>query len=270
MITGASSGIGAAAAHCFAEEGASVVLMARREDRLRALAGEIEETGGQVAVVTGDVTNQADVDRAVDVAVAEFGTLDAAFNNAGQGTLGAPLHETEQAVFDRIMDVNVRGVWNCLRAQIRTMLTQGTGGAIVNTSSTAGLFATGAVAPYVAAKHAVLGLTKTAAAEYGDHGIRVNALVVGATRTDMVTSVLQEVDGLREADLVARPSSAGWPTPSRSLAPLPGSVATRRPSSREEWCPWTGLVGGLRASAVGGSAVAVSSGSGRACTGPRP
>ncbi|WP_425585518.1 SDR family NAD(P)-dependent oxidoreductase [Streptomyces lunalinharesii] len=204
MITGASSGIGAAAAHCFAEEGASVVLMARREDRLRALAGEIEESGGQVAVVTGDVTNQGDVDRAVDVAVAKFGTLDAAFNNAGQGTLGAPLHETEQAVFDQIMDVNVRGVWNCLRAQIRTMLTQGTGGAIVNTSSTAGLFATGAVAPYVAAKHAVLGLTKTAAAEYGDHGIRVNALVVGATRTDMVTSALAEVDGLQEADLVAR------------------------------------------------------------------
>ncbi|MFE6691214.1 SDR family NAD(P)-dependent oxidoreductase [Streptomyces sp. NPDC057743] len=203
MITGASSGIGAAAARCFVEEGASVVLMARREERLRLLAGEIEEAGGRAAVVTGDVTDQADVERAVEVALAEFGTLDAAFNNAGQGTLGCRLHETEQAVFDRIMDVNVRGVWNCLRAQIRTMLTQDTGGAIVNTSSTAGLFATGAIAPYVAAKHAVLGLTKTAAAEYGDHGIRVNALVVGATRTDMLATAL-EAAGRRELDVVAR------------------------------------------------------------------
>lgn len=204
MITGASSGIGAAAARCFAEEGAAVVLMARREDRLRLLADEIEEAGGHAAVVTGDVTSQDDVERAVDVAVAGFGALDAAFNNAGQGTLGSPLHETDQAVFDRIMDVNVRGVWNCLRAQIRAMLTQDTGGAIVNTSSTAGLFATGAIAPYVAAKHAVLGLTKTAAAEYGGHGIRVNALVVGATRTEMLTAALEEADGVQESDLVAR------------------------------------------------------------------
>lgn len=114
-----------------------------------------------------------------------FGGLDAAFNNAGWGVRGADLHETEDVLYDRIMDVNVRGVWNCLRHQVPLMLSQGTGGTIVNTSSTAGLFATGALAPYVAAKHAVLGLTKAAAAEYGERGIRVNALVVGSTRTGL-------------------------------------------------------------------------------------
>lgn len=186
MITGASSGIGAAAARLFATEGASVVLMARREKQLLALVEEIEATGGLAAAVTGDVTEPQDVERAVATAVDRFGGLDAAFNNAGWGARGAALHETDDAVYDRIMDVNVRGVWNCLRRQIPVMLEGGTGGTIVNTSSTAGVFATGALAPYVAAKHAVLGLTKSAAAEYGDRGIRVNALVVGSTRTELM------------------------------------------------------------------------------------
>lgn len=203
MITGASSGIGAAAARLFAAEGANVVLMARRENRLRELSSEIRLAGSQATVIMGDVTRPEDVDRAVTVALEDFGRLDAAFNNAGQGTLGPRLHETEQADYDRIMEVNVGGVWNCLRAQIRVMLEQGDGGAIVNTSSTAGLFATGALAPYVASKHAVLGLTKSAAAEYGNEGIRVNALVVGATQTEMIQSVL-ESSPINETDLVAR------------------------------------------------------------------
>lgn len=199
MITGASSGIGAAAAELFAEEGAAVVLMARRKDRLFELAEKINESGGEATAVAGDVTSPADVGRAVAVSVERFGGLDGAFNNAGWGTLGTRLHETDDTVYDQIMDVNVRGVWNCLRAQIPVLLEQGTGGSIVNTSSTAGIFATGVLAPYVAAKHAVLGLTKSAAAEYGAQGIRVNALVVGTTRTELMEEALQSRPELEQA-----------------------------------------------------------------------
>ncbi|MEU9100338.1 glucose 1-dehydrogenase [Streptomyces sp. NPDC048361] len=203
MVTGASSGIGAAAARLFAARGANVVLMARRADRLRELAAAIAAEGGTAVPVPGDVTVPADVERSVSTAVDTFGSLDAAFNNAGWGTMSTPLHELADDVYDRIMDVNVRGVWNCLRHQVPVMLAQGRGGAIVNTCSTAGQFATGAVAPYVAAKHAVLGLTRAAAAEYGDRDIRVNALMVGVTRTELIEQALREVPEL-EKGAVAR------------------------------------------------------------------
>ncbi|MER5546297.1 SDR family oxidoreductase [Streptomyces sp. NPDC002589] len=193
MITGASSGIGAAAARVMAAEGAAVTLMARREERLLKVAAEITAAGGTAAVVVGDVTRSADVQRAVAVTVSTFDGLDGAFNNAGWGSVGTALHETDDGDYDRIMDVNVRGVWNCLRHQIPVMLRQPAGGAIVNTSSTAGRFATGVLAPYVAAKHAVLGMTRAAAAEYGDRGIRVNALVVGATRTEMLSDAFKKI-----------------------------------------------------------------------------
>ncbi|MFF7360374.1 SDR family oxidoreductase [Streptomyces sp. NPDC008125] len=199
MVTGASSGIGAAASRLFAAQGANVVLMARREDRLRELAADIAAAGGTAVPVPGDVTESADVERVVATAVDTFGSLDAAFNNAGWGTVGTPLHKLADDLYDRIMDVNVRGTWNCLRHQIPVLLAQGTGGAIVNTCSTAGQFATGAVAPYVAAKHAVLGLTRAAAAEYGEWDIRVNALMAGSTRTELIEGALREMPGLEEA-----------------------------------------------------------------------
>jgi NAD(P)-dependent dehydrogenase (short-subunit alcohol dehydrogenase family) len=193
MITGASSGIGAAAARHFAEQGAAVLLMSRRAEPLDRLVEEINAAGGRAAASAGDVTSPADVGRAVATAVERFGRLDAAFNNAGWGFAGTPLHEVTDELYDQIMDVNVRGVWNCLRRQIPAMVERGVRGAIVNTSSTAGQFATGAVAPYVAAKHAVIGLTKAAAAEYGDRGIRVNALVVGSTRTPLMEKAIHDL-----------------------------------------------------------------------------
>lgn len=197
MITGASSGIGAAAARLFAVEGAAVALMARRGDRLARLAEEIRAAGGRVVVVEGDVTSSEAVERCVATAVDTFGKLDAAFNNAGHATVGPLLHEVAEDDFARTMDVNVRGVWNCLRHQIPAMLACG-GGAVVNTSSVAGVLASSASAAYVAAKHAVIGLTRAAAREYGRHGIRANALVVGSTRTEMMEQVLAGSPELEE------------------------------------------------------------------------
>ncbi|WP_274535763.1 SDR family NAD(P)-dependent oxidoreductase [Streptomyces sp. CB02009] len=202
MITGASSGIGAAAARLFAAEGAAVVLMARRGTQLKDLAIQIEAEGGRALAVPGDVARSEDVRHVVNAAVEAYGHLDVAFNNAGWGTAGTDLHETEDAVFDQVMDVNVRGVWNCLRHQVPAMLAHGFG-SIVNTASTAGVVATGAGAPYVAAKHAVIGMTKAAAAEYGERGIRVNSLVVGCTRTELIEGAIAEHPHLEQA-FVAR------------------------------------------------------------------
>ncbi|MEU6380440.1 SDR family NAD(P)-dependent oxidoreductase [Streptomyces sp. NPDC046909] len=198
MITGASSGIGEAAARLFAAEGAAVVLMARREKALDTLAEEITGAGGRAAVSAGDVADAEDVRRAVTTARERFGALDGAFNNAGYaGDVLAPLHELDEAQFDRVMDVNVRGTWNCLRAQIPVMLEAGRG-AVVNTASTAAMGATGAPVPYVAAKHAVLGLTRSAAAEYAGHGIRINTLLVGTTRTEMIAAAVESRPELGE------------------------------------------------------------------------
>ena len=137
LITGASSGIGAAAAKLFAQEGACVVLTARREDRLLDLVAGIDAAGGQATAVVADVTRSGDMHAAVETTVQIYGRLDAAFNNAGWTSTGTPMHLMDDAEYDRIMDVNARGVWNAMRAQIAVMLEHG-GGSIVNTSSVAG------------------------------------------------------------------------------------------------------------------------------------
>ncbi|MDI3389869.1 glucose 1-dehydrogenase [Streptomyces sp. B-S-A8] len=204
LITGASSGIGAAAARVFAREGARVVLVARREARLKELSAELRAGGAQASYSAGDVQDSGDVEQAVAHAVETYGRLDVAFNNAGAGGELGPLHLLEDATYDLVMDTNVRGVWNCLRHQIRAMTH---GGSIVNTSSVAGLVASSVPAPYIAAKHAVIGLTKAAAVECAADGIRVNAIAPGLTRSEMVEDWLARVPGQEARSKASAPQN---------------------------------------------------------------
>ncbi|MFG2991750.1 SDR family NAD(P)-dependent oxidoreductase [Streptomyces sp. NPDC048257] len=204
LITGASSGIGAAAARVFCREGAAVTLVARREPQLAALTHELRAAGHRAQYVVADVSHTQDVARAVETALTTYGHLDAAFNNAGIGATPAPLHLLDEHTYDTIMDTNVRGVWNSMRHEIRAMLTD-RGGAIVNNSSTAGLVATPVTAAYIASKHAVLGLTKAAANEYAAQNIRVNAIAPGTTRSEMIDTWLRENPAIEKTLLTSAP-----------------------------------------------------------------
>lgn len=189
LVTGAASGIGRASAIAFAKAGACVALVDIDGAGLDETASGL---GRQAEVILADVTDLAAVEAAVERTVARFGRLDAAHNNAGVPGPYLPLDEYPPEEFLRVLQVDLLGVWHCMRAEIRQMRRQGSG-AIVNTSSMLGAAAMPDNGPYVAAKHAVNGLTRAAALELAGAGIRVNALAPGVTRTGMTSSVSDDL-----------------------------------------------------------------------------
>jgi len=186
LITGGTSGIGVATALAFAREGAKVVISGRREKEGNDVVSRIKKAGGEGLFIKTDVSEETGVEALVDKTLSTYGRLDAAFNNAGiEGEVGKQTHEQSAANYRAVMDINVLGVLLAMKYQISVMLKNG-GGAIVNNASVGGLVGFPGASVYVASKHAVLGLTRTAALEYARRGIRVNAVSPGGIETPML------------------------------------------------------------------------------------
>jgi NAD(P)-dependent dehydrogenase (short-subunit alcohol dehydrogenase family) len=203
LVVGASAGIGADAARVFAADGASLMLVARSAGPLSEIAAELEKDGREVAWATGDVSKAEDVARVVDATVERFGRLDGAFNNAAT-TQGGRLDRVSEEDFDRLLAVNVKGTWLLIREEVRVMEPRGAG-SIVNMSSIGGLRGSSGMGAYQASKHAVIGLTRTAAHDFGPLGIRVNVIAPGPTETPMLDQTRLAIPGGVEARIAATP-----------------------------------------------------------------
>jgi NAD(P)-dependent dehydrogenase (short-subunit alcohol dehydrogenase family) len=197
LITGGGRGIGRETAKLFAAEGARVAVSDLNAEGAAETVAMINDAGGQALSMACNVTSAAEVDAMVDAAVTAFGRIDCAFNNAGiapyqVGAGGKLTADWPEEAVDQMLDVNLKGVWLCMRAELRQMMKQESGGAIVNTASIAGLNGLPTSSLYVAAKHGVVGLTKTAAIEYAKQNIRVNSVCPGYIETDMTRDAMSK------------------------------------------------------------------------------
>ncbi len=205
VITGASSGIGEATARLFAEKGAKVVLAARRAEKGQEIAREIREQGGEALFIATDVTQAEQVKHLHEETVRKYGGLDFAFNNAGvEGSPFVKLADYEEDDWDRVIDINLKGVWRCMRAQIPLMLSRGEG-SIVNMSSVAGIKGTTLNTAYGASKFGVSGLTRSVALEYAKNNIRVNGVAPAAVKSEMTDRAFFHDDKLGEKIVSSHP-----------------------------------------------------------------
>jgi NAD(P)-dependent dehydrogenase (short-subunit alcohol dehydrogenase family) len=205
LVSGAGSGIGRATAKRFAADGAQVVAVDIDVDGGQETVSDIEAAGGEATFVEADVTDEGDIEEMVSVAVDSYGGLDCAFNNAGIEGTEAPASEQPMSNWEQVIDTNLKGVFLSMREEIPVLMENG-GGAIVNTASIAGLRGFRNLSPYVASKHGVVGLTRTAALEFGGDGVRVNAVCPGVIETPMVARSREENPEAIEATVAATPA----------------------------------------------------------------
>lgn len=201
LVTGASSGIGRAAVAVFSRHGARVIAAARRREQTEAAVAAANAGGGCATYLPVDIADEASIDALFERIRSEFGRLDGAFNNAGIEAPHAPLPDAMAATFDHVMATNAKGTWLCLRHEMRIMREQGSG-SIVNTSSIAGIVAFPGASAYAASKSAVVAITRSAALDLAAHGITVNCICPGATRSEMSARWAERLPN-GEADLAA-------------------------------------------------------------------